>query len=330
VAEGVPAKAAGAADAVIGADGTLAYIAGPASAQRRLVWIDGDGARTALPTTPHTYAIPRISPDGTRIALDIREQGANIWIWNIARETLTRLTDTASNEVAPLWSRDSQRIIFVSGRDSRPSLLMRPADGSAPAQELFRVSTRSTSLTPNGSSLLYDHQNQTAGGSSFDVMMIPLQGTIAPSSVLATQANETNAEISPDGRFLAYESDESGTQEVWVRPFPDVQRGRWQVSVKGGTKPAWGPKGRELYYVSLDDHLFRVDVALQPVFRAGAPKLVTDTAIYANVGARNYDVSPDGRLLVIEPVGNAQSGRATITVVFGQGDELKTLLPPRY
>jgi Tol biopolymer transport system component len=115
-----------------------------------------------------------------------------------------------------------------------------------------------------------------------------------------------------------------------VRPFPDVQRGRWQVSVKGGTKPAWGPKGRELYYVSLDDHLFRVDVALQPVFRAGAPKLVTDTAIYANVGARNYDVSPDGRLLVIEPVGNAQSGRATITVVFGQGDELKTLLPPRY
>jgi hypothetical protein len=99
--------------------------------------------------------------------------------------------------------------------------------------------------------------------------------------------------------------------------------------VKGGTKPAWAAGGRELYYVSPDDHLFRVDVTLQPVFRAGAPKAAIATPIFTRVGPRTYDVSPDGRrLLVIEPLGNAQSPLTTITVVFGQGDELKRLLPP--
>jgi len=327
VAEDVPAKSAGAADAVISGDGTLAYIAGAASAQRRLVWVDRDGARTALQAPLRSYAMPRLSPDGTRIALDVREQRVNIWIWDIARQTLTRLTDTPTFDGVPLWSRDGRVIIFASGRNGAQSLFTQPADGSAPARELFRVATLAhpMSLTRDGSHLLYDVQNGTLNS---DIMMIPLQGTITPSPVLATKANELNAQVSPDGHFLAYESNESGTEEVWVRPFPDVESGRWQISVRGGTKPAWGAGGRELYYVSFDDHLFRVDIALEPSFRAGAPKLALDTAIYARVAGRTYDVSPDGRLLVIEHVGTSQSGQAAITVVFGQGDELKRLLPP--
>jgi len=331
VAEDVPAKSAGAADAVIAGDGTLAYIGGAASVQRRLVWIDRDGARTVLPAPLRSYTIPRISPDGTRIALDVREQLVSIWIWEIARQTLTRLTDTPFFDGVPLWSRDGRRIIFASGRDGPQSLFTQAADGSAPAQELFKVATLAhpMSLTRDGLHLLYDYRNENAGVPDSDIMMIPLQGTIAPSPVLATKASELNAEVSPDGHFLAYESNESGTEEVWVRPFPDVQSGRWQISVKGGTKPAWAAGGRELYFVSFDDHLVRVDVTLQPVFRAGAPKPALDTAIYARIGARTYDVSPDGRrLLVIEPLGNAQSGQTTMTVVFGQGDELKRLLPP--
>jgi serine/threonine-protein kinase len=326
VAEDVPAKAAGAADFAAAGDGTLAYIAGAASAQRRLVWIDRDGARTVLPAPLHSYTIPRISPDGTRIALDVREQRVNIWIWDIARQTLTRLTDTPSFDGVPLWSRDGRVIIFASGRNGPQGLFTQPADGSAPARELFKAGTMShpMSLTLDGLHLLYEYRNEAPNS---DIMMIPLQGAITPSPVLATNANEVNAEVSPDGHFLAYQSNESGTEEVWVRPFPDVQSGRWQISVKGGTKPAWGAGGRELYYVSFDDHLFRVDVTLQPVFRAGAPKPALDTAIYARVGARTYDVSPDGRLLVIEPLG-AQPGEATITVVFGEGDELKRLSPP--
>jgi Tol biopolymer transport system component len=331
VAEDVPAKNAGAADAVIAGDGTLAYIGGAASAQRRLVWIDRDGARTVLPAPPRSYTIPRISPDGTHIALDVREQFVNIWIWDIARQALTRLTDTPFFDGVPLWSRDGRRIIFASGRDGPQSLFTQAADGSAPAQALFKVATLAhpMSLTRDGLHLLYDYRNENAGVTDSDIMMIPLQGTIAASPVLATKANELNAEVSPDGHFLAYESNESGTEEVWVRPFPDVQSGRWQISVKGGTKPAWAAGGRELYYVSFDDHLVRVEVTLQPVFRVGAPRPALDTAIYARIGARTYDVSPDGRrLLIIEPVGNAQSGQTTITVVFGQGDELKRLLPP--
>jgi serine/threonine-protein kinase len=180
------------------------------------------------------------------------------------------------------------------------------------------------SLTPDGLRLLYFYRNETDS----DVMMVPLQGTIAASPLLASKANELNAEVSPDGHFLAYESNESGTEEVWVRPFPDVQSGRWQISVKGGTKPAWAAGGRELYYVSPDDHLFRADVASQPVFGAGEPKPAIETAIFSRVGPRTYDVSPDGRrLLVIESLGNARSELTTVTLVFSQGDELKRLLP---
>jgi eukaryotic-like serine/threonine-protein kinase len=329
VAEDVPAKAAGAADAVMSGDGTLAYIAGVSSAQRQLVWIDRDGARTVLPAPPRSYAVPRISPDGTRIALDVREQLVSIWIWEIARQALTRLTDTPLFDGVPLWSHDGRRIIFASGRNGPQRIFTEAADGSAPAQELFPATTPAnpSSITPDGH-LLYVNRNDARGQPNADIMMVPLQGTIAPSPVLATKAYETNGEVSPDGHFLAYQSNESGTDEVWVRPFPDVQSGRWQVSVRGGTKPAWANGGRELYYVSADDHLFRVDVTLQPVFRAGAPKAAIETPIFARVAPRTYDVSPDGRLLVIEALGNAQSQLTTITVVFGQGDELKRLLPP--
>jgi Tol biopolymer transport system component/tRNA A-37 threonylcarbamoyl transferase component Bud32 len=331
VAEDVPAKAAGAADAVVSGDGTLAYIAGAAAAQRRLVWIDRDGARTVLPTPLRSYAVPRISPDGTRIALDVREQRVSIWIWDIARQTLTRLTDTPLFDGVPLWSHDGRRIIFASGRNGPQRIFTQAADGSTPAQQLFAAEklAQPNSLTPDGLHLLYLYRSDTGGMPNSDIMMVPLQGTIASSPVLASTANELNAEVSPDGHFLAYESNESGTEEVWVRTYPNVQSGRWQISVKGGTKPAWAAGGRELYYVSPDDHLFRVDVTLQPVFRATPPKPAIDAAIFARVGPRTYDVSPDGRrLLVIEPLGNAQSPLTTITVVIGEGDELKRLLPP--
>jgi hypothetical protein len=331
VAEDVPAKAAGAADAVISGDGTLAYIPGVSSAQRQLVWIDRDGARTVLPAPPRSYAVPRISPDGTRIALDVREQLVSIWIWEIARQTLTRLTDTPLFDGVPLWSHDGRRIIFASGRNGPQRVFTQAADGSAPAQELFAAATlaQPNSLTPDGLHLLYLYRSDTGGLPNSDIMMVPLHGAITSSPVLASAANELNAEVSADGHFLAYESNESGTEEVWVRPFPNVQSGRWQISVKGGTKPAWAAGGRELYYVSPDDHLFQVDVTLQPIFRASAPKPAIGTAIFARVGPRTYDVSPDGRrLLVIEPLGNAQSALNTITVVFGEGDELNRLLPP--
>ena len=253
----------------------------------------------------------------------------SIWIWDIARQTLTRLTDTPLFDGVPAWSHDGRRIIFASGRNGPQSIFTQAADGSAPARELFRAAklAQPTSLTPDGLHLLYVYRNDTGGLPNSDIMMVPLQGTIASSPVLASKA-KLNAEVSPDGRFLAYESNESGTEEVWVRPFPNVQSGRWQISVKGGTRPAWAAGGRELYYVSPDDHLFRADVTLQPVFRASAPTPAIETAIFARIGPRTYDISPDGRrLLVIEALGNVQSQLTTITVVFGQGDELKRLLP---
>jgi serine/threonine-protein kinase len=157
-----------------------------------------------------------------------------------------------------------------------------------------------------------------------DIVSMPLDGSAPPTPVLATAADEFNGEVSPDGRYLAYESNESGSQEVYVRPFPNVQAGRWRISTNGGRYPAWAAAGRELYYVSADAHLLRVDVTTSPAFRASPPTTVLPNPIFAAIIQRSYDVTPDGkRYLVIE---DATRGRA-ITVVTGWGEELKRLVP---
>jgi len=331
VVEGIVAKAAGGANVVLAADGTLAYVSGTmVGAERRLVWINRDGTREPLPTPPRAYTAVRISPDGTRLALEIRDQQGDIWIWDMARETMTRLTVDPSFDGGPVWTRDGRRLLFGSTRQGGLNVFAQPADGTGEAKRLFesRNADNPTSITPDGTRLIFRRDGGVEAGNLSDIMVVPLEGARTPVPLLATRANEQNGEVSPDGRWLAYDADDSGQLEVYVRPFPEVQNGRWQVSYGGGAHPAWGAGGRELFYVRSDGRLLGAPVAPETAFKAGTPKVVVQSPVFAAFIQRSYDVSPDGRrFLVIERVEGAVSQSPSITVVLNWTEELKKLLP---
>jgi eukaryotic-like serine/threonine-protein kinase len=326
--EGVVSKTLGGADFALAADGTLVYLAGAGNIQRRLVWIDRDGTRQPLAVPERAYVIARLSPDATRIALDVRGQQPDIWIWDIARETLSRLTDSPAFDGQPVWTRDSRQVIFTSMRDGPPGIFIQPADGSSPARRLIQTTTfpNPTSITPDGLRLLY--RADPPSRQNANIMVLPIDGSAPPSTVLATDAGALNGEVSPDGHFIAYESNEGAGTEVYVRPFPDVSAGRWQISSGGGMHPAWAAGGRELYFLAADSRLFRVDITLGPAFRAGTPKLAIPMPIYDPAPLRAYDVTPDGtRLLIIEDATTGPQQAPAVTVVLGWSEELKRLIP---
>jgi len=272
----------------------------------------------------------RISPDGTRVALAARDQQDDIWIWDFARETLTRLTTDPSNDFAPIWTRDGRRIVFSSTRVTPSALFVQAADGTGGAE---RLTEGAEAYAPNtfsldGKRLILRADASTATGQ--DLRMLVLDGERRITPLIQTPFDERNAVISPDGKWLAFQSNESGTDEVYVRPFPDVESGRWQVSTTGGFHPAWAPNGRELFYVAADGRLMAVDVRSQGGFGVGVPRTLVDGGFYFNLvpQGRSYDISPDGtRFLLIEaPNSGTQADTAGLTVVLHWQEELKRLV----
>lgn len=244
----------GAANYSVSEDGTLVYVRGGVVADARtLVWVDREGREEPIDAPPRSYTSPRISPDGTRVALNARDQELDIWTWDLARETLTRLTFDPGDDTFPVWSPDGLRIAYSSWRDR-------------------------------------------AG---------------------------------PDGHWLAYTSDESGSAEVYVRPFPDVDAGgRWQVSAGGGTQPLWSRNGSELFYRN-GEALMAVSVQTDPSFTIGNPQALFEGRQYLGEGqgGRSYDVSPsDGRFLMIKEIEDT-SAVSRIIVVQNWFEELKRLAP---
>jgi serine/threonine-protein kinase len=332
--EGVIMKGGGGgADFSVSADGTLVYIAGGAGAAlRRLVWAERDGARRPINAPPHGYTSARISPDGTRVALDARDQQSDIWIWDFARETLRRLTTDPNVDFAPIWTRDGRRIVFSSSRVSPNTLFVQAADGTGGTERLTEGTETHVpnAFSPDGRRLIFRADSGTATGQ--DLRMLVLDGEPRIMPLIQSPFNERNAEISPDGKWIAFQSNESGADEVYVRPFPDVESGRWQVSTAGGAQPAWAPNGRELFYVAADGRLMAVDVRSQAGFAAGVPRMLVDGGFLFNLATsqnRSYDVSPDGtRFLLIEaPNTGTQADTAGLTVVLNWADELKRLVP---
>jgi serine/threonine-protein kinase len=163
--------------------------------------------------------------------------------------------------------------------------------------------------------------------------MLVLDGERRITTLMQTPFDERNAEISPDGKWMVFQSNESGTVEVYVRPFPNVESGRWQVSTTGGFHPAWAPNGRELFYVAADGRLMAVDVRSQGGFAVGVPRMLVDGGFYLNLvpQGRSYDISPDGtRFLLIEASNTGtQADTAGLTVVLNWQEELKRLVPTK-
>jgi eukaryotic-like serine/threonine-protein kinase len=244
--------AIGTGDFDVATDGTLVYVAAPGGLtnERMLVWVDRTGKEEPVAAPPRAYQHPRLSPDGTRVALWSSDLEDDLWIWDLGRQTLTRLTLDPGQDRFPVWTPDGRRIIFSSNRGGVLNLWWQAADGTGTAERLTTSSNNQflTAITPDGTAVVFNEATPTAGN---DLLQLALDGTRRVTPLLQTQFDERNGIVSPDGRWLAYESNSSGRFEVFVRPFPNVGGGQWPVSRAGGTRPLWARNGKELFYVSV-------------------------------------------------------------------------------
>jgi Tol biopolymer transport system component len=317
----------------ISQDGSLVYEAGPADgggSKRTLVWVDREGNEESLAAEPRAYTYPRISPDGTRLALDVRDQEQDIWIWDFARETLTRLTFDPMADYYPTWTPDGARIAFASGRFINFNLFWKAADGTGSVEQLTEDTTvhLPQAFSRDGATLVFRENSQRG----VNLRMRSMDSNDTPEYLLDNEFDEQNAEISRDGNWLAYDSNASGELEIYVRPFPNVDDGLWQISQGGGTQPLWGPDDRELFYVSSTGQLVAVPIEMNP-FTPGNPEVVLERSYVSRPGGvavgRTYDVSPDGKrfLMIKEETQDGETVPTQIILVQNWLDELKRLVP---
>jgi Tol biopolymer transport system component len=312
-------------------DGTLIYASGGAPGLRTLVWVDRQGREEALEAPPRPYLYPRLSPDGTRVALDVAgPPNRDIWIWEPRRRALERFTvDPAANPLVE-WSPDGKLIAFGSDRFGPTNLFLQPADRSAEPQHLLKSDRIQMPIgfAPDGR-LLFSEEVPKRGR---DIHALSLDGSGRVESLVHSPGLDATAEVSADGRWLAYDSNESGQFEVYVRPYPDADRARWQVSVDGGRQPLWSRDRRELFYRDFSGAVMSVPVVLAPDFSSGQPVKTLGGSVYDGGGpfmsARTYDLSLDGRrFLMLKPVQSATA--ESLVVVLNWFEELKRLVPSR-
>ncbi len=309
-------------DYTLSDEGTLVYVP-EGGGLRILVWVDREGREERLGAEPRGYFDPRISPDGSRLAVTVSESGGgDVWIYDLEREIPTRLTFDPAQDHMPVWTPDGQRVVFDSTRDGAPhNLFWKAADGTGPVQRLTTSPNTqgARSFSPDGKSLVHRETS-----TSPNLHVLSMEGEFSSQPLLDNEFNENNAEISPSGRFIAYESNESGQNEIYVRPFPNVDDGKWQISRDGGTEPVWAPQGQELFYRN-GSALEEVSIKTEPTFTQGSPEVLFTGNYQGTSGNRQYDVAPDGqRFLMIK---QEQTGITQINVVLNWFEELKRLVP---
>jgi eukaryotic-like serine/threonine-protein kinase len=339
VVEQVFVASSGAANFAVSSNGTLVYVPGSGSGAntgRALVWVNRQGREEPIDAPPRAYTAARLSPDGTRVALDIRDQERDIWVWHLERHTLTRLTIDAGADSDPVWTPDSRQIVFSSTRGGVANLFVQAADGTGVVERLT-TSERpqyATSITPDGKALA--GYEVSSAGPDLQVFHLdrPGNGSQRPvEALLKTSFVEVLPELSADGRYITYFSNESGRFEIFVRPFPKVDDGKWQISTAGGgTRPVFARTGRELFYLDDQNALTAVPVDTKgPTFSSGNPTKLLESIYFAVPGPRPFDVSADGqRFLMIKDAStpaNDKGTLASLVVVEHWLEELKARLP---
>jgi len=318
-------------------NGTLVYIRGPAggAAMRTLVWIDRQGREEPVSVPPRNFDQPRVSPDAQRVAVHVGAEGSDIWTFDLSRGALMRQTFEAEEDETPMWSPDGQWIAYASTRGSQRTVFRRRADGSG-AEETLSSAPLPThnhveDWSSDGRMLLIGTAEALTGQA--DLTVLPIDGDRTPKPLLRTRFSESRARVSPDGRWVAYVSDESGRGEVYVQAFPSLQ-GKWQVSTGGGVQPVWSRQGSELFYRG-QGSLMSVGISSAASFSPGVPRKLFDDRFYGSYtpagegGHTNYDVSPDGRrFLMVKDVADDQTSVAPqIVVVQNWFEELRRLVP---
>jgi serine/threonine-protein kinase len=321
----------GVVNAAVARDGTLVYVAGAGenSAGRTLVWADRQGHETPIAAKPLGYFFPRLSPDGARVAVTVLGQKLDIWLLGLDRPTLQRVTSDSAVHAAAVWTRDGRLVVHSTNGARAGNLFSQTADGTGPVVRLTESPNAQipTDVLPDGT-VVFMERSSTTG---YDVMAVALDGTHQVRPLVQTSFDERNGIVSPNGRWLAYEANDSGSFEVYVRPYPDVAGAPSQVSTSGGTQPLWAHDGRELFYFAPDGALMRVAVANGAAWSVGAPAKVLDGRyVVRPVGNayRNYDIAPDGqRFLMMKAAAGDAAGAPQIVVVQHFDEELKRLLP---
>jgi serine/threonine-protein kinase len=335
VVEDVVTKSSGGASFDIASDGTLVYVSGSNYIPRRLVWVDRTGTRMPISAPLRGYIAARVSPDGTRAALDIRDQQSDIWIWDFARAALTRFTSDPAVDSNPVWMPDGRTLVYTSARTGVQVVFSQDADGVGPVTQLTDGPNPqvSRSVSADGSRLFFD---EYGANRSEDLMALDVAAPRRIVPILQSPANERNGEISPSGRWIAYSSDESGRHEVYVRPYPNLENRRWQISVDGGLQPAFSRRGDELFFVGRDGKLMVSDLRDSGGLVASTPRTLLEPQYYslqsaanAVVTGRGYDVSPDGRRFLMIESADFPANSGGIVVVLNWADELNRLLPAR-
>jgi eukaryotic-like serine/threonine-protein kinase len=321
VVEGVLSPLTGSAQYSVSRNGSLIYVPGNMQAVgRRLMWVGRNGTEEALPVPLRAYESPRVSPDGRRLAVAADGQ---IWLYDFSRQTLARFTFEGTINSRPVWTPDGQRIAFYSNKDGPLNVYWQMADGSGSLERLTTANHTQVphSWSPNGQFLALQDVDPAGG----DTWILNIHDRKAQ-PWLKTPFAKTNPRFSPDGRWVAYESDQSGRNEIYVRPYPGPG-GQFQASTDGGSEPVWSRTGRELFYRN-EDKMMAVPIVTDPGFSVGKPKLLFE-APYASVAVRvpNYDVSPDGQRFLMIKVSEPTKPPTQINVIANWFEELKRLVP---
>ncbi len=317
--------------------GTAVYLAGQSVASGApLQWMDRTGTVTALRAAPANWTNPKFSPDGRRLAVDIFGGQADLFVYEWARDTLTRVTFDATTEIKPVWTPDGRRIVFRSNRDKASlNLYWLRADGSGDVQRLTESQNTQTpsSWHPSGKFLAF---TETRPQTAFDLMILPMEGDEVsgwkpgkPTVFLSTPFIEQEPRFSPDGRWIAYVSNESGRNEVYVRPFPGPG-GKWQISTEGGSPPIWSPTRSEIFYASLDSRLMVAPYGVEGnAFTADRPRVWSERRFMPRPGIGSLDLHPDGERFVLAAAPENESAlrQDTLVFIFNFFDELRRLAP---
>jgi Tol biopolymer transport system component len=273
------------------------------------------------------YTDFRLSPDGKRLAasfVDPKSSMPAVWMTDLTRGSVTRFTFDPSLEASPVWSPDGARVAFRSLRSGMLGFYEKSAAGGGQDKPMLVENTSPsivlTDWSPDGSTILYSRQLAATG---FDLWLLPANGQGKPVQYLNSPADETQGAFAPNGRFVAYTSNESGRLEVYVQTLPATDR-KWQISTGGGYEPRWRHDGRELYYLSDDRKLMAVPVTTEPGFTAGAPKALFQTGVPAGVNPfrTNYVPAGDGQRFLVNTVRD-DTGPEPITVVLHWTSGLK-------
>lgn len=340
--QGVGVNQFGATSLAVSDEGTLAYVTGGVvNGIARVVWVNRDG--TFAPVDPNWRFDPglpeaavELSPDGKRVAVKVNtDAGEDIWVKELDDGPLSRLTFDPAPDRRPRWSDSGRRIDFISSRGGEDAIWSQPADGTGSAELVLELSRpiAEEQRTPDGKHFILRLGGASGGPGGRDLVSVQLGDTVT-TPVAAERYDEKAVSLSPDGRWVAYESTETGRDEIYVRPFPEVDGGKWQVSTGGGINPRWSGDGRELFYIDGTSEMTAAQVDAGGEGRASfrvserVPLFsVRERQLYFSPNYATWDVTRDGkRFIMVQLTGGDEQRAHDLVVVENFFEELRSKL----